>query len=159
MDRKRKEIIYKVDYDLNDPIMKQIEWAENSIRRFEQAKNKGEIKKGQLILYKTIIDNTLNYLNNIDNKYKRHFIIETDIIPLLTKDFYSRFAIDLLTLFLSQSINYKKLNDTQLKSHENTLDKIYNNISNIEDVTLKIYKLRKTINLLSHFLCRYIIFA
>lgn len=96
---------------------------------------------------KAIIDNTLNYLNNIDNKYKRHFIIETDIIPLLTKDFYSRFAIDLLTLFLSQSINYKKLNDTQLKSHENTLDKIYNNISNIEDVTLKIYKLRKTINI------------
>ena len=98
-------------------------------------------------IIKTIIDNTLNYLNNIDNKYKRHFIIETDIIPLLTKDFYSRFAIDLLTLFLSQSINYKKLNDTQLKSHENTLDKIYNNISNIEDVTLKIYKLRKTINI------------
>ena len=96
---------------------------------------------------KAIIDNTLNYLNNIDNKYKRHFIIETDIIPLLTKDFYSRFAIDLLTLFLSQSINYKKLNDTQLKSNENTLDKIYNNISNIEDVTLKIYKLRKTINI------------
>ena len=96
---------------------------------------------------KSIIDNTLNYLNNIDNKYKRHFIIETDIIPLLNKDFYSRFAIDLLTLFLSQSINYKKLNDTQLKSHENTLDKIYNNISNIEDVTLKIYKLRKTINI------------
>ena len=57
MDRKRKEIIYKVDYDLNDPIIKQIEWAENSIRKFEQAKNKGEIKKGQLILYKTIIDN------------------------------------------------------------------------------------------------------
>ena len=98
-------------------------------------------------IIKTIIDNTLNYLNNIDNKYKRHFIIETDIIPLLTKDFYSRFAIDLLTLFLSQSINYKKLNDTQLKSHENTLDKIYNNISNIEDVALKIYKLRKTINI------------
>ena len=96
---------------------------------------------------KAIIDNTLNYLNNIDNKYKRHFIIETDIIPLLNKDFYSRFAIDLLTLFLSQSINYKKLNDTQLKSYENTLDKIYNNISNIEDVTLKIYKLRKTINI------------
>lgn len=96
---------------------------------------------------KSIIDNTLNYLNNIDNKYKRHFIIETDIIPLLNKDFYSRFAIDLLTLFLSQSINYKKLNDTQLKSYENTLDKIYNNISNIEDVTLKIYKLRKTINI------------
>ena len=96
---------------------------------------------------RAIIDNTLNYLNNIDNKYKRHFIIETDIIPLLNKDFYSRFAIDLLTLFLSQSINYKKLNDTQLKSYENTLDKIYNNISNIEDVTLKIYKLRKTINI------------
>lgn len=96
---------------------------------------------------KAIIDNTLNYLNNIDNKYKRHFIIEIDIIPLLNKDFYSRFAIDLLTLFLSQSINYKKLNDTQLKSYENTLDKIYNNISNIEDVTLKIYKLRKTINI------------
>lgn len=96
---------------------------------------------------KAIIDNTLNYLNNIDNKYKRHFIIETDIIPLLNKDFYSRFAIDLLTLFLSQSINYKKLNDTQLKSYENTLDKIYNNISNIEDVALKIYKLRKTINI------------
>ena len=96
---------------------------------------------------KAIIDNTLNYLNNIDNKYKRHFIIETDIIPLLTKDFYSRFAIDLLTLFLSQSINYKKLNETQLKSYENVLDKIYNNISNIEDVTLKIYKLRKTINI------------
>ena len=96
---------------------------------------------------KSIIDNTLNYLNNIDNKYKRHFIIETDIIPLLTKDFYSRFAIDLLTLFLSQSINYKKLNETQLKSYENTLDKIYNNISSIEDVTLKIYKLRKTINI------------
>lgn len=96
---------------------------------------------------KAIIDNTLNYLNNIDNKYKRHFIIETDIIPLLNKDFYSRFAIDLLTLFLSQSINYKKLDDTQLKSYENTLDKIYNNISNIEDVTLKIYKLRKSINI------------
>ena len=96
---------------------------------------------------RAIIDNTLNYLNNRDNKYKRHFIIETDIIPLLNKDFYSRFAIDLLTLFLSQSINYKKLKDTQLKSYENTLDKIYNNISNIEDVTLKIYKLRKTINI------------
>lgn len=109
---------------------------ENEIKNLYEDKN-----------IKLIMDGLLLYFDNVSNKEKRHFILETNIIPLLNKDFYSRFAIDFITLFLSQSINYSKIQTTELKSYEKILDKLYNNISNIEEVTLKIYQLRKTINI------------
>lgn len=46
----KKEIIYKVEYDLNNKIQSQIEWADNFLRNFQIGDI--ELKVGQIVLYK-----------------------------------------------------------------------------------------------------------
>ncbi len=94
-----------------------------------------------------LIDKTIEYLENIEDKNKARYLLLTNIIPLTKTDFYARFEIDLLTLFLSESISYHSSSQTYLKSYENILIKIYNNITNINKCLLEIYKIRKYISI------------
>lgn len=94
-----------------------------------------------------LITNTIDYFENINDFNKSEFILLTNILPLLKSDYYSRFFLDLYTLFLNESIILNKNSYTILNNYENTLNKIYNNINNIQNILLNIYKLRKLINI------------
>lgn len=95
-----------------------------------------------------IINNTLEYLNLLTtNVNKAQFVLLNNLIPILSTNESLEFFLNLILIFLEESIKYKFKNETTLKTNENLIKNLYNNLDNIDNSILEIIKLKDTIYL------------
>ncbi|MEG0978106.1 MAG: hypothetical protein RSE56_02570 [Bacilli bacterium] len=82
-----------------------------------------------------------------ESKAKANYFLEKEVLPIVTDKDSARKFIDIISIYLSESVKYRFLKDTVLKSNEIMLENIYNNIANIDAALLELYSARSEIEL------------
>ncbi|MEG2341957.1 MAG: hypothetical protein RR909_03270 [Bacilli bacterium] len=82
-----------------------------------------------------------------ESKAKANYFLEKEVLPIVTDKDSARKFIDIISIYLSESVKYRFLKDTVLKSNEIMLENIYNNIANIDAALLELYSTRSEIEL------------
>lgn len=124
----RKTIIYKVNYDISDPIRKQIEWADDSLNNRLSTKFK-VIYKGEILLYRYVssisgLEREFYCVSLSDSDNKQNYTI---ICPLMINKVLSTDNVGInigMILKLDQHNEFIALFDKIKKIKKNNLIKL-----------------------------------
>lgn len=96
--------------------------------------------------FKNLYNVLINYLTTLENnKPKAQFILLNDAIKLMDSNESLDMFLTMIMIYLEESIKYEYKKDTLLKTNENLLKNLYNNLDNIENSILEIIKLKENI--------------
>lgn len=132
-----KEGINQDDAELLSYFYNDVELIEEELNNKESGKN--------YILAKNALNEFLEAL--CQSPKEAIFIEQTEILPLLKSKESTRFFLDMLINFFEQLLLRKNNKEVLLKSYEQRLDDLLNNLTNIESSLIELLKGRNLINL------------
>lgn len=132
-----KEGINQDDAELLSYFYNDVELIEEELNNKESGKN--------YILAKNALNEFLEAL--CQSHKEAIFIEQTEILPLLKSKESTRFFLDMLINFFEQLLLRKNNKEVLLKSYEQRLDDLLNNLTNIESSLIELLKGRNLINL------------
>lgn len=91
-------------------------------------------------------ENVINLLNYLNDKRKLRFYLEKEILKQTNSKISIRFFLDLILVFLKESLKYKNKQSIILKSSEDLLNSIVSNIDNLDNSILELMNYRNELN-------------